>query len=243
MNDTAPKWMGVLSVSALFGVVGAGVAMVMYDYGIAGAGLIFLLVFLLVAVVLMLGWREPAPHVPAADPHRAGEAPTAREAMAAKPVAAAAAPKAAAAAAPVATETVAEPAPVKPTAPPAKPVEAKPSTAAASKAAAPATASVAAADGPGSKPETLDAPREGGADNLKEIKGVGPKLEQMLHGMGFYHFDQIAGWGPQEVAWVDQNLEGFKGRVTRDDWVAQARLLASGGETDFSKKVGKGEVY
>ncbi|UOA14377.1 NADH-quinone oxidoreductase subunit E [Sulfitobacter dubius] len=78
----------------------------------------------------------------------------------------------------------------------------------------------------GQKPAQLDGPREGGADDLKKIKGVGPKLEQMLNGMGFYHFDQIAQWGPEEVAWVDQNLEGFKGRVSRDTWVEQAARLA-----------------
>lgn len=102
----------------------------------------------------------------------------------------------------------------------------------------------AAADGgdEGTKPETLDAAREGGPDDLKLIKGVGPKLEQLLHSMGFYHFDQIAAWGPREVAWVDQNLEGFKGRVSRDDWVSQAQTLADGGTTEFSKKVKKGDV-
>ncbi|KIC48492.1 hypothetical protein [Tateyamaria sp. ANG-S1] len=100
-----------------------------------------------------------------------------------------------------------------------------------------------AAAGEGTKPETLSAAREGGPDNLKEIKGVGPKLEALLHSMGFYHFDQVASWGADEVAWVDQNLEGFKGRVTRDDWVAQAKILAAGGDTEFSKKVDKGGVY
>ncbi|MEM5542058.1 NADH-quinone oxidoreductase subunit E [Sulfitobacter sp. AS92] len=91
-----------------------------------------------------------------------------------------------------------------------------------------ATAPKAAAPaaGAGKKPDQLDAPRESGADDLKRIKGVGPKLEQMLNGMGFYHFDQIANWGPEEVAWVDQNLEGFKGRVSRDNWVEQAGSLA-----------------
>ena len=54
---------------------------------------------------------------------------------------------------------------------------------------------------------------EGGADDFKQIKGVGPKMEGMLNGMGFYHFDQVAAWSDQEVAWVDANLEGFKGRV------------------------------
>ena len=87
-------------------------------------------------------------------------------------------------------------------------------------------AQTAAPAGPGKKPRQMKAPRKSGADDLKRIKGVGPKLEQMLNGMGFYHFDQIAKWGPDEVAWVDQNLEGFKGRVSRDNWVEQAGSLA-----------------
>jgi hypothetical protein len=74
-------------------------------------------------------------------------------------------------------------------------------------------------------------------------RASGPKLEKLCNSLGFYHFDQIANWTADEVAWVDQNLEGFKGRVTRDNWVEQARLLASGGETEFSKKVDKGDVY
>ena len=93
------------------------------------------------------------------------------------------------------------------------------------------------------RPAALAAPREGGPDDLKKIKGVGPKLEELLHSLGIYHFGQIAGWGPAEVAWMDSNLEGFDGRVTRDDWVGQAKLLASGGETEFSQRVDKGEVY
>jgi len=85
------------------------------------------------------------------------------------------------------------------------------------------------------RPEALESARGGKADDLKRIKGVGPKLEALLNRMGFYHFDQIAGWSAAEIAWVDDNLEGFKGRVSRDDWVAQARILAAGGETEFSK--------
>ena len=93
------------------------------------------------------------------------------------------------------------------------------------------------------RPATLSAARGGTPDNLKEIKGVGPKLELMLHGMGFYHFDQIAAWTASELAWVDQNLTGFKGRASRDNWVDQAKILASGGETAFSKRVEDGDVY
>ena len=95
----------------------------------------------------------------------------------------------------------------------------------------------------GVKPTALDGPRDGIADDLKRIKGIGPKLEKLCNSLGFWHFDQIAAWTDQEVAWVDANLEGFSGRVTRDKWVEQARLLASGAETEFSKRVDKGDVY
>lgn len=95
----------------------------------------------------------------------------------------------------------------------------------------------------GEGPARLAAPRAGGADDLKKIKGVGPKLEKLCNDMGFYHFEQIAAWTPAEVAWVDENLEGFKGRVSRDEWVDQARTLAAGGETEFSGRVEEGDVY
>ena len=93
------------------------------------------------------------------------------------------------------------------------------------------------------RPEALSGARNEGADDLKMIKGVGPKLEIMLNELGFYHFDQIAGWSVAEVAWVNDNVTGFKGRVSRDNWVEQARKLASGQETEFSKRVSDGDVY
>ena len=94
-----------------------------------------------------------------------------------------------------------------------------------------------------SQPVGLSVARDGGADDLKRIKGVGPKLEELLNSLGFFHFDQIANWSVAEIAWVDENLKGFKGRVTRDDWVAQAKTLAAGGDTEFSKRVDDGDVY
>ncbi|MBY6046047.1 hypothetical protein [Vannielia litorea] len=102
---------------------------------------------------------------------------------------------------------------------------------------------VAEGTGEGTEPAKLDSPREGGPDDLKKIKGVGKKLEALLHEMGFFHYDQIAGWTAEEIAWVNANLKGFKGRVTRDNWVEQAKVLASGEETAFSKRVDRGGVY
>lgn len=89
-----------------------------------------------------------------------------------------------------------------------------------------AVAETSSFTGTASKPEGLSGPRDGRADDLKEINGVGPKMEDLLNTLGYYHFDQIAAWKPSEVAWVDDNLEGFKGRVTRDQWQLQARKLA-----------------
>ncbi len=91
-------------------------------------------------------------------------------------------------------------------------------------------------------PETLKEARGGLPDDLKLLKGVGPKLEQTLNELGFFHFDQIASWGEAEVAWVDSRLK-FKGRIERDGWIAQAAKLAVGDETDFAKKAKKDGRY
>ena len=87
----------------------------------------------------------------------------------------------------------------------------------------------AAGQAGGVKPAGLTAPKGGRADDLKLILGIGPKLEALCHRLGFYHFEQIANWTAGEIAWGDENLEGFKGRVTRDKWVVQAKILAAGG--------------
>jgi len=76
------------------------------------------------------------------------------------------------------------------------------------------------------RPTTLAKARDGGPDKLTKIKGIGPKLQELLFSMGFFHFDQIASWDKSQVAWVDENLDGFKGRASRDDWVAQAFSLS-----------------
>lgn len=76
------------------------------------------------------------------------------------------------------------------------------------------------------RPTTLAKARDGGPDKLTKIKGIGPKLQELLFSMGFFHFDQIASWDKSQVAWVDENLDGFNGRASRDDWVAQAFSLS-----------------
>lgn len=92
------------------------------------------------------------------------------------------------------------------------------------------------------KPKKKAAKASGGADDLKQLKGVGPALEKKLHAEGVTTFAQVAAWGPADITDMDDKLS-FKGRIDRDGWVEQAKALASGEETEFSKKVAKGGVY
>jgi NADH-quinone oxidoreductase subunit E len=89
----------------------------------------------------------------------------------------------------------------------------------------------------------LTAARGGKADDLKIIKGIGPKLEILCHSLGFFHFDQVAAWKADEISWVDENLEGFKGRVTRDRWVPQAKAIVKFGPAEFLKRLDAGEEF
>lgn len=87
----------------------------------------------------------------------------------------------------------------------------------------------------------LDAPREGAADNLTLIKGIGSVNETKLNAHGIYHFDQIAIWTEAEIVEAETYLS-FDGRIAREDWVGQAQQLAHGEKTEFSTRVEAGQV-
>lgn len=82
----------------------------------------------------------------------------------------------------------------------------------------------------GTPPPGLPAP-EGQPDDLQKISGIGPGIEKTLHGLGIWHFRQIAAFTPDNIAWLDQRLR-FRGRIAREDWVGQARRLAAGEALD-----------
>ena len=89
------------------------------------------------------------------------------------------------------------------------------------------------------RPKGIAAARGGKADDLQRISGIGPKNEAILHTLGFFHFDQVAAWTATQVAWVDDHLK-FNGRISREEWIKQAGLLAAGKEAEFSKLYGTG---
>lgn len=76
----------------------------------------------------------------------------------------------------------------------------------------------------GEKPEMVESPRDGRADDLKLISGIGPKLEQKLNSLGIWHYAQIAEWTQANIDWVNAAIS-FRGRIEREKWVPQARQL------------------
>jgi predicted flap endonuclease-1-like 5' DNA nuclease len=78
-------------------------------------------------------------------------------------------------------------------------------------------------------------------DDLKRIRGIGVLIENRLNAMGIVSYEQIANWTAQDIDRVSQSLD-FKGRIERENWVEQARILASGGATEFSRRVDRGEM-
>ena len=212
------SWPGGWVVAAAAGVVAAILARWLGSAPMSGAVLVGLVVFVVFGVLLGMFWAEPASagshgHDDHGHGHGHGhEHGHDNHVPAAAPVAAVAA-----APAPVA-------APVNAAAPVVAPAP------------APVVLAMESADPVGTKPAGLAAPRDGKGDDLQVLEGIGPAMEKLCHELGFFHYDQIAGWGPAEVAWMDSNLKGFKGRVTRDKWVRQARLIGEVGIEEFKRR-------
>ncbi|TGQ78369.1 NADH-quinone oxidoreductase subunit E [Mesorhizobium sp. M8A.F.Ca.ET.207.01.1.1] len=89
------------------------------------------------------------------------------------------------------------------------------------------------------RPAGIDRPAA--VDDLKLISGVGPKIEGILHTLGIFTFAQVASWKKAERGWVDGYLS-FQGRIDRDNWVAQAKVLAKGGVAEYIRVFGKKPV-
>lgn len=127
-------------------------------------------------------------------------------------------------------------------------IDAPPAAAPAATKAAPAPAPTPAAasapaptpaPAPAPAPATTTSPPTSSGDDLTRIKGLGPKISGLLGEMGVTSFAQIAAWSDADVERVDAELGRFKGRITRDQWVAQAKLLAAGDEAGFAAQFGQ----
>jgi len=100
-----------------------------------------------------------------------------------------------------------------------------------------ALAGVGTAVGAAAAPVPVDLPDA--EDDLLLIKGLGPKLVEQLRALGVTSFAQIAAWDDAEIDRIDAQLGRFQGRIRRDDWPAQARLLASRDTSEYEAKFGK----
>jgi predicted flap endonuclease-1-like 5' DNA nuclease len=99
-----------------------------------------------------------------------------------------------------------------------------------------ASAAVTAATNSGYRP-----PRSTDVDDLKRIRGVGVLIEKKLNSIGVVSYEQVAQWTKEDIDRISHMLD-FVGRIERENWVEQARILAAGGATEFSRRVDLGEV-
>lgn len=88
-------------------------------------------------------------------------------------------------------------------------------------------------------PHLGTAAKSGDADDVLRIKGVGPELKALLAGLGVTRLAQISRWTDADIAAVDPHLTGYHGRITRESWVAQARLLEAGAFAEYEHRFGK----
>ncbi|MFT8736199.1 MAG: hypothetical protein ABF760_01900 [Zymomonas mobilis] len=77
-----------------------------------------------------------------------------------------------------------------------------------------------------------------GADKLTQIKGLGPKANKILAGLNITRFSQIAAWTEADIAEIDPKMGAFSGRIAREHWVEQAKLLDAGDIETFESKFG-----
>ena len=116
----------------------------------------------------------------------------------------------------------------------AKPVAEKAKSEKAPKAKAEKAKAPAAPKAKAAKP----APTASIPDNLELIKGLGPKVNTLLKGLGVTSFAQVARWTDADVSEIDAKLGAFAGRITRDNWIDQAQLLSAGDIAGFEQKYG-----
>lgn len=76
-------------------------------------------------------------------------------------------------------------------------------------------------------------------EDLKRIRGVGVLIEKRLNALGVTHYEHIANWTSVDIDRFNTQLD-FKGRIERESWVEQARILSSGGQTEFSRRLDRG---
>ena len=62
-------------------------------------------------------------------------------------------------------------------------------------------------------------------DDLQVIKGIGPFIEEKLNALGITTYRQLANMTAKLETQVNEAIEFFPGRVKRDQWVAQAKIL------------------
>lgn len=118
----------------------------------------------------------------------------------------------------------------------AKPTASKPAVATASAAkSSPAPKAAAKKAAPAAAKPAAAKPAAAKADNLRRLIGIGPVNEKLLKAQGVTSFAQIAAWTAADIKRIE-DVMNFDGRIARERWIEQAKLLAAGNEAEFAKQ-------
>ncbi len=120
-------------------------------------------------------------------------------------------------------------------APKASASKASPSQASAPKPPASKTSAAPKSASPAAKKAATTKAAVGKASNLRRLIGIGPANERLLHGLGVTTYAQIAAWTAADVKRIEETLN-FDGRIERERWIEQAKLLAAGDEEEFARR-------
>ncbi|MGX5801718.1 proton-conducting membrane transporter [Bradyrhizobium sp. Arg314] len=118
---------------------------------------------------------------------------------------------------------------------PAAAAKAAPAKSAAAKKPAAKAAAPKKAAAPAAKKAAAPRAASGNADNLRRLIGIGPVNERLLKGQGVTTYAQIAAWTAADVKRIEEVLN-FDGRIARENWIEQAKLLAAGNEAEFARR-------
>ncbi|MDX8454182.1 proton-conducting membrane transporter [Mesorhizobium sp. VK9D] len=132
-------------------------------------------------------------------------------------------------------DKAATPAPAALMSTPAAAAKAAPAKSAAAKKPAAKAAPPKKAAAPAAKKAAAPPAASGKADNLRRLIGIGPVNERLLKGLGVTTYAQIAAWTAADVKRIEEVLN-FDGRIARENWIEQAKLLASGNEAEFARR-------
>src|SRR5258705_7149318 len=103
-------------------------------------------------------------------------------------------------------------------------------------------AEAAANPPPVPSPAAAAAPAEGAAEDLQQISAIDAATEAALKALGVCRYEQIGAWRRADLEHFARALAIARRRISRENWIEQAQILAAGGKTRYAHRRARGET-